>query len=330
MGISARVATPSNPGAIEGGSKDLPYAKRVELFMTIFTGEVLTYSMEHSIYKSRTTLKTIQHGQSARFEAVGKTSGAYMNAGQRLNGNGINHNKVLVELDPLYVAHVSIFWPDEAQLHFEAIPIYAQKCAEEATNHYDTNVFLTLVKTSKVTTPVVSDYPKMIGTELTYAAAGDESDVTKIKAMIVAAIATQKNKGYNPSDLVMVCSSTTMLRLRADDDFVSKDKGASGTIAEGNANKYMGIEIVEDIYLEDKLKNHTGTVEGSGKYDVDCTNLDFIIFAKDAVATVELIGEKPILFDVEQEQSTYLGTILKVGHGSLNPGGALTVWKATA
>ena len=330
MPISTRIAAPSNPGAIEGANadgsgKDLTYAQRTELFETIFTGTVLSFAEVYSIYMNRTTLKTITSGQSVRFDALGKTTGSYMSAGQALLGGAVNHNKVEVSLDDLFVAHTSVFWPDEDQLHFDLIPKYAKICGEAVAKNYDTSVFQTIVLASKTSTPIVSDYPEYIGTELTYLEAGDENDVTKVKGVIVDAIAVQKAKGYNVSDLVMVLGTKLINKLRQDDDFVSVDRGASGTIKEGNANMYMGIELIEDIRFDDKAINHTGT--WNNKYDVDCTNLHFIIFAKDATATVQLYGLKPILFDYEKEMSTYVGVYTKVGHGVLNPGGAVSVWK---
>lgn len=333
MSISTRVGAPSNPGAVEGTNAELTYAQRVELFQTIFTGTVLSFVEEMSIFKKRTTVKAIQNGQSARFEAIGKTTGAYMAAGDSLGGGGINHNKVEVSLDELYVAHVSIFWPDEDQLHFEAIPKYAEKCAEAVSNKYDSNVFNTLILASKQSTPVVSDYPKMIGSELTYGAVSDEVNVEKVKDMISVALSTQKKKGYKATDLTMVCDTETMARLRRDDDFVSVDRGASGSIAKGDASMYLGVNIIEDIYFHDRIGVQTDTSGKTGgtnanKYDVDTTKLHFVVFAIDATATVELYGLKPILFDFEKEMSTYLGTYMKVGHGVLNPGGALTVWTA--
>lgn len=329
MAISARIAAPSNPGAIEGANadgtaKDLTYAQRVELFQTIFTGTVLTFSQKKSIFKNRTTVKTITNGQSARFEAVGNSQGGYMAAGQTLLGGAVNHNKVEVSLDDLFVSHVSIFWPDEDQLHFEAIPIYAEKCAEVVANHYDLSVFQTVVLASKTTTPVVSDYDYMIGTEMEYEADGDWSNLEKVKDKIVDAISVQKAKGYGVNELVMVLGTKLISQLRRDDDFVSVDRGASGDIKNGNANMFMGIELVEDIYWDDRTIAHTGTF--GSKYDVDCSDLQFIIFAIDATATVELYGLRPILFDYDKEMSTYLGTYTKVGHGVLNPGGAVSVW----
>lgn len=325
MAISTRVAAPSNPGAVEGGNANITdYATRVELFQTIFTGHVINKVKVGSIYKNLTTVKTITNGVSARFEVLGRTTGEYMKAGDSLGGGGINHNKVEVSLDDMFVSHVSIFWPDEDQLHFEAIPRYADICAVAQINHYDLNVFRTAVKASKTSTPVVADYPEQVGTELTYLVAGDENDMEKVKTMIVDALSVQKAKGYKPSELKMILGTSLMSRLRKDDDFVSVDRGADGSIAEGNGTRYMGIELIEDVYWDDKAIAHSGTWEG--KYDVDAYNLHFIILAMDATATVELYGIKPLMFDFDKEQSTYLGSYAKVGHGVLNPGGAVTAW----
>ena len=108
-------ATASRLGAVNAGTSDYQ-----ELFLKVFSGEILTAFAENNVFNDKLhTTRTITSGKSAQFPVTGTASAAYHTPGNQLTGGAILHNEKVINIDDLLIAQTFVAQIDELMNHFD-------------------------------------------------------------------------------------------------------------------------------------------------------------------------------------------------------------------
>ena len=109
-----------------------------ELFMKIFSGEVLTAFDEVNVMKDLHRVRTISHGKSASFPVMGKASARYHVAGEPILGsNKIATSERVINVDDLLIADVAIYDLDDAKNHYDVRMEYSKQLGHALAREFD-------------------------------------------------------------------------------------------------------------------------------------------------------------------------------------------------
>lgn len=144
----------SRPGEKEGGSTD-----PLELFRTVFPGEVLEIYERTRVIAPRVFTLTIGSGKGAEFPAIGGATARYFAPGERLTGQGqIPMGQNLVNVDYPLISDIFLHDFDEAMTHFEFRSRYARTLGIALANKDDEDTGIVIVQSARQTSGLVSSY----------------------------------------------------------------------------------------------------------------------------------------------------------------------------
>lgn len=154
----------SNPG-LQQGDTDVR-----ELYLKVFSGEVLTQWREKNVTRGLITLRTIPFGKSAQFPVLGKgyasvhtpgtnmldTSGVTSRTSTDPTGSAIqlpnqfSHNERLIAIDNKLISSVMISDVDEMLNHYDVRSLYAMELANALANAFDRTAILSLIYAARI------------------------------------------------------------------------------------------------------------------------------------------------------------------------------------
>lgn len=123
----------SNPGQkLSAGDRDA-------LFMKVFSGEVLTAFARNTVMMSRHQVRTIDHGKSASFAVMGRTSAKYLAPGNSLDDQRkkFEHSEKIIAIDGLLTADCLITDIDDAMNHYDVRVEYSRQLGEALAQSAD-------------------------------------------------------------------------------------------------------------------------------------------------------------------------------------------------
>lgn len=123
----------SNPG------KNLSAGERDDLFMKVFSGEVLTAFARNTVMMSRHQVRTIDHGKSASFAVMGRTRAKYLAPGNSLDDQRkkFEHTEKVIAIDGLLTADCLITDIDDAMNHYDVRVEYSRQLGEALAQSAD-------------------------------------------------------------------------------------------------------------------------------------------------------------------------------------------------
>lgn len=123
----------SNPG------KNLSAGERDDLFMKVFSGEVLTAFARNTVMMSRHQVRTIDHGKSASFAVMGRTRAKYLAPGSSLDDQRkkFEHTEKVIAIDGLLTADCLITDIDDAMNHYDVRVEYSRQLGEALAQSAD-------------------------------------------------------------------------------------------------------------------------------------------------------------------------------------------------
>ena len=149
------------------GAKDLG-ADVDELFLKVFSGEVLTTFEESNIMMPLHRVRTITSGKSAQFPTTGVAAAAYHNPGESLFSQnyddaaditGTNkylsnmpHSEVTIAIDGVLTSSAFLADIDEAKNHYEVRSIYSTEIGRQLAYTADRNLIQTVIAGARSTT----------------------------------------------------------------------------------------------------------------------------------------------------------------------------------
>ncbi|MBN9565683.1 MAG: capsid protein [Alphaproteobacteria bacterium] len=297
--------TPSRPGI----NSLNPQTGDRELFLKVYSGEVLAAFEESTVAMSRHMVRTIQNGKSAAFPALWKADAYYHKPGEVIAPQAFNHGERVITIDDLLVSASFLPSIDEAMSSYDVRAAYSKEAGFALARRFDQNVLKTGILGAR-SGPAVSGGPhgsilekdkidsdSMVLAESIFEAAQllDEKDVPSQDRFIF----------LSPKHYYMLARNTTVL---------NKDWGGSGAYSDGKVLKIAGITIVETNNLPNSNIN-----DGLDKYRGDFSSTVALVMHKTGVGTVKLMEmATESEYDITR-QGFWTVAKMAVGSGVLRP-----------
>lgn len=303
----------SRPGVLNGVT-DGSWEQDNANFLKVFTGEVLTAFNETNVMKNLHLERTIQHGKSASFPAIGKAKARYHKPGTAILGsNKIPHGERLIHIDDLLIADLFLDDLDDAKNHFDVRGMYSKELGDAMARAYDKRTLQTVVLAAR-SGPAVTGLPG--GSVLTNAAFATDSDALVAAAFTCAQTLDEKDIPENdrhmvllPAQYYLLCQNTKVL---------NKDWDGSGSFSKGKCPEIAGLSLVKSNNVP--KENVTATEGERNVYHGDFSKTVASCFHRTAIGTVKLKdlvvqksgGDVEIMY-----QGTLMVARYAMGHGIL-------------
>ena len=320
-------ATTSRLGLVNNTGTDFN-----ELFLKVFSGEVLTSFAENNIFnESMHTVRTIANGKSAQFPVLGTATAAYHTVGTPLVGaNQIKANEKIISIDDLLISQAFISSLDEMKNHYDVRQTYSSELGKALARTYDQNVAKVIANASRASTNLSGGNG---GVVLTLASGNTASaNVTgdELAAAIYDIAQTFDERDIPPTDRFCVLPPAEYYKLAesatrtVDVDF---NPGGNGSFASGRVQMIAGIPVMmsNNVPQSNVGSNPSGA---NNTYSGDDSKTLGLVFHKSAVGTVKL-QDMTTEISGSDYGIMYQGTLLvakyALGHGILRPEAAATI-----
>ena len=320
-------ATTSRLGLVNNTGTDFN-----ELFLKVFSGEVLTSFAENNIFnESMHTVRTIANGKSAQFPVLGTATAAYHTVDTPLVGaNQIKANEKIISIDDLLISQAFISSLDEMKNHYDVRQTYSSELGKALARTYDQNVAKVIANASRASTNLSGGNG---GVVLTLASGNTASaNVTgdELAAAIYDIAQTFDERDIPPTDRFCVLPPAEYYKLAEtatrtiDTDF---NPQGNGSFASGRVQMIAGIPVMmsNNVPQSNVGSNPSGA---NNTYSGDDSKTLGLVFHKSAVGTVKL-QDMTTEISGSDYGIMYQGTLLvakyALGHGILRPEAAATI-----
>jgi hypothetical protein len=310
-------ATPSRVGQIKGAG-DVR-----ELFLKVFSGEVMTVFDNATVIKDKVRTRTISSGKSAQFPAIGATRAFYHTPGVEITGDAIQHDEKIITIDDLLVAATAISQIDEAMNHYEVRSEYAKRMGQALAQTYDRNLLSLAVKTARDTGVGGTGLGAVGQGNAVSASIGANPTVQQVVDAFYVAARVLDEKNIPESERFAFVPPTVYWSLVTNDKLINRDfNGSNGDYSGGSVFEVAGIKIIKTNNLS---QNHTlaGNLnlypDYASKYAVNASDTRALIMHPDALGTLKLMDlSSEMEWDIRR-QVTLMVSKMAVGHGVLRP-----------
>jgi len=132
-------------GRVQGDGTLSSWDNNNELFLKVFSGEVLQTFETATVMKPLHTVRTISSGKSAQFPVTGIASASYYKPGEDIMTDGsyvtpIKHAEKVITIDDLLLATTFIDRLDEAKNHYDVRSIYSTELGRALARTMDKNL----------------------------------------------------------------------------------------------------------------------------------------------------------------------------------------------
>ncbi len=308
-----------------------------DLFLKVFSNEVLTAFRKATIFEPLHTVRTIASGKSAQFPIIGLASTAYHTPGTQLTGNAIKHAEATINIDDKLVSNVFVADIDEAMNHYDVRSPYSSEMGNALAYKFDQNVAASICQAARTGTNFNTDLPG--GTRVKILKSGTANTAAAVAAVTGADIATAMwtvaqtfDENNIPEDgRYFALDPANYYKLAQTTDVLNRDWGGSGAYADGDVLKVAGISIVKSNHLP--KANRSAVTGENNTYHANYTDNIGLAFTKQAVGTVKLMDLK-----MEQTgsdvhalwQGTFMVGSMAHGTGVLRPDCAIEVYAANS
>ncbi|WP_422049728.1 hypothetical protein [Shimia sp.] len=300
-----------------------------ELFLKVFSGEVMTIFEAENVTKGRVMSRSITSGKSAQFPVMGRASAFYHTPGNEILGGKIKHNEKVITIDDLLISPVFIAEIDEAKNHYDVRGHYSTEVGRVLAQTWDKHALQVGVLAARTTVGNISG-ESPAGTVLTEAAANDFNNPDKLAAAFYAAAQTMDEKNIPEADRVAYLPPALYYALVQSDKVINRDFVAgNGDYAKGKVFEVAGIEIVKTNNLP-KTNVTSDSVEGGSRdsYVGDFRKTAGLIMHKSAIGTVQLMDLTTRMDFDPRRLGTQVVSKYAVGHGVLRPEAAIELARA--
>jgi len=288
------------------------------LFLKVFSGEVMSTFAAKTVMKDKTRIRSIKHGKSAQFPAIGKTVAEYHTPGAEILGNNIKHDEKVITIDDLLISNTFISNIDEAKNHYEVRSEYSRQMGDALAQTYDRNLLSMAVKAARDPSGLgagVADQGSAVSNNL--------GSVTPTTATVVSAIydaaAMLDDKNVPEADRFVIVNPSVYYALVQEDKLINRDFGENGSYSKGAVFNVAGMTIVKSNNLAVNHTTATAYPDFNSKYAVDASDTAALIIQRQALGTVQLMDlATEMEYDIRR-QGTLAVSKMAVGHGVLRP-----------
>lgn len=285
-----------------------------------------------------TTKKVVSGQKSAEFPKLWKMTYEVHEPGADILGQSVEKAPVVVSLEDKELAsyaHETII--DRFVSHYDYRAKLAQLAGQALAQAADVHVFRALIAAAK--TAASGSFPG--GQQL----ASDRTGATIAAAYPVSPAGSgyfqadlgeivQKFREDNvPNSAELYCFVSPYLHrvIRQDNTLMSRDytDAALADKLSGKLLKVEGCWIIEsnNIPTTDLSADDTVTINGTGAYMVDCSDVAAVIMGPDAIATVVAEGIAPSVDWLPEKRVWQVGAAMYKGHATFRPecAGVITI-----
>jgi hypothetical protein len=321
-------------GSINGG------ADSKELFLKVFSGEVMTTFEAEAVFKNYTRVRTLSSGKSAQFPFIGNISAGYHSPGTEMIGNDVNHAERVINVDQLLTAHVSIANIDEAMNHYDVRQPYTTEIGRALAYAMDTRLARVIARAAR-TGAVLNDtrYPTYGASGAgTTGAVGSDADNADLRANDADSNATSLiSRVWNAAkifDNKNVPQAGRYLALRPAQYYLllqagnsmttslllNKDVGGEGSYARANLPMVAGFSVVKSVHIPTgNFTSEASTATGGNNYNGNFSSTVALAWQGECVGTVKLLDISSESEYSVARQATLMVSKYAMGHGVLRP-----------
>jgi hypothetical protein len=295
------------------------------LFLTQFSGEVLTAFRNNNVFEPLHMTRTISGAKSAQFIATGIATAAYHTPGSEILGTAIKHAEKTISIDGLLIAHSFISDWDEWVSHFDVSGEYSYQLGAALALKYDTQVAQVIAKAAR--TAATTD-GHSAGTVLNSGATVVSDATVLSNAMWSAAENLDVKKVTEMERYVALAPAQYYLLIRGAKDFIDRDYSpGNGDYAKGQIKCAAGFTIVKSLNLPTTNIASNDALEFND-YSGNFTNTVALAWAKPAVGTLKLKEIEVQEGADMRRQGRLIVARMSKGHGILRPECAVEITKA--
>ena len=318
-----------------------------ELFLKVFSGEILTTFEEQNVMKDLHMVRTIQNGKSAQFPVTGIASAAYHTAGQNIADadnsylSTIKHAERVISIDDVLISSTFIANIDELKNHYDVRSIYAKELGKALAKRFDIATMKTLAAAARGTSEIGGDDGTIIGASSSVFAGANATAAELIDALYGVAESLDGKDVSDEGRFAVLSPADYYTLITADNSSVSlasnRDAGGVGNIATGTIAQVAGINLVKSNHLasisvaeasqdqdDDAVNNDVFGASGTG-YNADLSATRILAGTKEAIGTVKLLDLATESEYQIERQGTLFVAKYAMGHGVLRPECAVEV-----
>ena len=304
-------ANPSRLGQIQATGDEKA------LYLKLFSGEVLTAFETNVILKDKQMTRHISGGKSAQFPATWRATSGYHTPGAEVLGDSIEHNEIIINLDPVLFSSVFVDELDEAQLQFDIRGEYSSQLGQELARQYDANVCRNILLAARAGALFSADTGGSTVTNAAFASDGDA-----LAAGVYAGLQQLEEKDVPLTDVYAAYKPAQYYLLLQSPQVLNRDFGGSGSYAEGSSIKVGGITIQRSNNFTFGANDSTNTAIPAA-YRGNWTNSIGMLWHKSAVGTAHMLDMKTEVTYDERRFGTLMTARYACGHGKLRSKAAI-------
>jgi len=293
-----------------------------DLFLKVFSGEVLaTFGRENQML-NMTTVRTISSGKSAQFPVTGTIASGYHTVGNEIVGTQVKHNEKIINIDDMLLAHAFLAEIDELKNHYDVRSIYSKEMGQALAKKVDQHLLQLIVLASAGASTITGGNG---GSNVVDADC--KTNATSMVASIFEAVQKLDEKDVPTSDRYCVVTPDVYYQLSNIDKLVSRDFSSNnGDFAKGQVVMVGGVRIVKSNTAVTAFTDQSSAISGTNNtYNVDAQHVGAVVFHKSAVGSVKL---KDLVLENTYDPRR-LGNLmtarLAMGSGILRPESAVRI-----
>jgi len=284
-----------------------------DLFLKIFSGEVLAAFDEVNMAMDKHMVRNITNGKSAQFPATWKATASYHTPGVELLGQAIKHSERVIAIDDMLVSDVFIPDIDEAKAHYEVRSEYSKQTGMAISNTLDKHVLQIGVLAAQASSTITGGNGGSVLTDAEFDTAGGD-----LAAGMFDAAQALDEKDIPEDDRYFALRPAQYYLMAQTTNILNRDWGGSGVYSEGSVLKVAGISI--------NKSNHTPRTNistGPAKYQINATSTYGQVWHKSAMGTVKLRDLATRMDYLPSNIGTLIVSKVAVGSGILRPESAV-------
>lgn len=292
------------------------------LFEKKMQTDVLRYFQVTNVGKELVTNKTIANGKSAAFPVIGNATAAYHTVGTELDGAQIKATEREITIDSMLVGFTYIPDIDEAMVHYDAKSAYNESIGRALSKRFDQDLFRMVAIAGDIGDSIAATAAGLASFDddvytapVTFAAALDEKDGAKVYAKIIEAITQWMDKDIVGEPVIVLKPESYYALLNNPANtgltWVNDENAQSGRVP-----LVLGKRVLQSPHIPSA--DDTLNTDISSKYRANFTKLQGLVFSKEAVASLQLLGLSMRSDYIPQRLSTLVVGKMAVGFGILN------------
>jgi len=293
-----------------------------DLFLKVFSGEVLATFGRENLMLNMTTVRTISSGKSAQFPVTGTIASGYHTVGNEIVGTQVKHNEKIINIDDMLLAHAFLAEIDELKNHYDVRSIYSKEMGQALAKKVDQHLLQLIVLASAGASTITGGNG---GSNVVDADC--KTNATSMVASIFEAVQKLDEKDVPTSDRYCVVTPDIYYQLSNIDKLVSRDFSSNnGDFSKGQVIMVGGVRIVKSNTAVTAFTDQSSAISGTNNtYNVDAQHVGAVVFHKSAVGSVKL---KDLVLENTYDPRR-LGNLmtarLAMGSGILRPESAVRI-----